>query len=105
MVVDDTSYNRLILKHLINLFKFPSSFKHTNLYYKPAGGSKSIPESGESMFEVIFATDGEQAIEQYKILMNNMCNNKSCAIGRLKLIFMDLEMPGIDGVETTKRIL
>lgn len=45
-----------------------------------------------SEYEIIRASNGEEAIEKFKL-------------HKPELVLMDIELPGIDGVETTRRIL
>ncbi|OYT61101.1 two-component system response regulator [Thermoplasmatales archaeon ex4484_30] len=47
--------------------------------------------------EIYQATSGEEGVEMYKALMNKK--------KKPDLVVMDLKLPGIDGVETTKRIM
>jgi CheY-like chemotaxis protein len=58
-----------------------------------------------SIFEVVRAFNGEDAVRKFEKRIKGSCKNLSCTKYQFKLILMDLQMPIKDGFEACEEIL
>ena len=57
-----------------------------------------------SLFDITTACNGDQAVEQFSKRNFSYCHYKYCKNHKFKLIFMDIQMPVLDGIQATKKI-
>lgn len=58
-----------------------------------------------SIFEIVTAYNGQQAVEKFIDRNFSYCRNKNCTNHKFKLILMDIQMPVLDGIGAARKIL
>ena len=50
----------------------------------------------------MIAENGMQAVKLFQDRLNSHCPNKDCIVYKCRLIFMDIQMPILNGILATK---
>ena len=65
---------------------------------------KSESQYNADKIQIDEATNGKEAVETFKAKFESRCANEACPHPIYRLVIMDLNMPVMDGFESTQQI-